>query len=62
MNWTSEWGDDGTGVATHANGLQLRVTRSGWATVVECPPKISELQATVLMCELQRTLTDDESN
>jgi hypothetical protein len=61
MTWKIEWREDGSGVATHSSGLQLRVARSGWATVMESPPEVSEIQATVLMAELQRLLADEEA-
>ena len=59
MTWTIEWRDDGSGVATHSGGLKLWVTRSGWATVTEQPPRVDELEATLLIVKLQRLLTGE---
>ncbi|HKY22036.1 MAG TPA: hypothetical protein VJM31_12535 [Vicinamibacterales bacterium] len=59
--WQIVWSFNGaTGRATHSSGLQLSLTRSGWATVTERPPSVSEVEATVLMAELQRMMTETE--
>jgi hypothetical protein len=59
--WRIDWRDGDTGTATHSSGLHLRISRSGWASVMECPSTVSELQATILMAELQRMLTEDNA-
>ncbi len=59
--WRVVWGEDRSlGRAIHASGLQVNVTRSGWATVMERPASISEVEATLLMAELQALLTAEE--
>lgn len=60
--WRIVWDSDGkSGRATHIGGLEILFSRTGWAMVTERPPSISEVEATVLLAELQRLLTDEDS-
>lgn len=59
--WRIVWAGDGkSGRATHMSGLEILFSRAGWAMVTDKPSQVSEIQATVLMAELQRLLTDGE--